>query len=221
MADNDFMKLPAVQAVLPEVDALEVFAANYKVTNAEQFLASADELKRVKAAQKQLEAARTSITDPLNAALKAANNFFRLPGDRLARIERAVKNALGIYADEQERLRRQEQERAETAAKKERDRIEARAAAAAAQGKSDKAEQLQERANAVVAPVIQREAPKVTGLSSGDTWKFDVTDPALVPREYLSVDMVKIGAVVRAMKGETKIAGVTVRRERRFASGSV
>jgi hypothetical protein len=35
-------------------------------------------------------------------------------------------------------------------------------------------------------------------------------DPALVPREYLCVDDKKIAAVVRAMKGDTRIAGIEV-----------
>jgi colicin import membrane protein len=217
---TDIATLPEVRAVLTEVDTLEAFAKTYQVTTAEQYSAGAEDLKRVKAAQKKLDETRTGITGPMNAALKAVNDLFRTPGDRLARIERYIKQQLGSFADEQERIRREEQRKAEAEAQRQRERLEAQAAKASAAGKSEKAEQLQERAAAVVAPVIQREAPKVAGLASREAWKFEVVDPAQVPREYLMVDEQKIRRLVGAMKGETKIPGVKVWAERQLAAGA-
>ena len=52
--------------------------------------------------------------------------------------------------------------------------------------------------------------PKVKGISSSIEWKFVVEDPALVPREYLSVDDKKIRGVVEALKDQTRIPGVRV-----------
>ena len=57
-------------------------------------------------------------------------------------------------------------------------------------------------------------APKAQGLAFVDTWKFEVTDPALVPREHLKVDEASIGGVVRALKGQAVIPGVRVYCER-------
>ena len=56
--------------------------------------------------------------------------------------------------------------------------------------------------------------PKAEGLAFVDTWKFEVVDLAAVPTEYKVVDEKRIGAVVRALKGETRIAGVRVYCER-------
>ena len=85
---------------------------------------------------------------------------------------------------------------------------------------AEKVEDLQLREAMVVAPVVDREAPKVAGIATREVWRFEVTDPALVPREYLVVDESKIGKVVRALKGDAVIAGVRVYSERQLASSA-
>lgn len=68
-----------------------------------------------------------------------------------------------------------------------------------------------------VAPVVARiERPKSSGVAVRELWDFRITDEALIPREYLVPDEVAIGKVVRAMKANTRIAGVEV-----FAKNSV
>jgi hypothetical protein len=61
---------------------------------------------------------------------------------------------------------------------------------------------------------------KVQGLATRDVWKYEVTDPALVPREYWTIDHQKLGAVVRAVKGSVVIPGVRVWAERTIATTS-
>ena len=50
--------------------------------------------------------------------------------------------------------------------------------------------------------------------------KFEVTDPALVPREYLIDDETKLRKVVGALKGDTIIPGVRVYSEKALANGA-
>lgn len=83
-----------------------------------------------------------------------------------------------------------------------------------------KAEEAAQQASMVVAPIIQREAPKVSGISTREVWLFEVTDPTAVPREYLMVDESKIRKVVGALKSDTRIAGVRVYSDKRMASGT-
>lgn len=256
MNDQNFESMPAVQAVTAEVASLETFAATYAVETAAQYQHGAEDLKRVKAAQKKLEETRTSLTKPINESLRRLNDFFRTPADRLAAIERTIKAALTRFADEQERLRREEQRKAEEAARRERERLaeqareaerkarekaeaerkaaeeaaaagraeeaaklQARAAATEAKA-AEKVEAIETRAAAVVAPIIQREAPKVAGVATREVWKFTVTDPALVPREYCVVDEARIRKVVAALKGDTTIPGVRVYAEKSIAAGA-
>ena len=256
MNDQNIASMPAVQAVTAEVASLETFAATYAVETAAQYQHGAEDLKRVKAAQKKLEETRTSLTKPINESLRRLNDFFRAPADRLAAIERTIKAALTRFADEQERVRREEQRKAEEAARKERERLEAQAREAerraqekaaeerraaeeaAAAGRAEEAarlaaraaateakaaskvEAIETRAAAVVAPIISREPPKVAGVATREVWKFTVTDPALVPREYCVVDETKIRKVVAALKGDTTIPGVRIWCEKSIAAGT-
>lgn len=52
---------------------------------------------------------------------------------------------------------------------------------------------------------------KVAGAGAMvEVWKFEITDPQAIPREYLSVNETAIRKVVGALKGATSIAGVRV-----------
>jgi hypothetical protein len=220
MQQPDLKQLPEVRELETTVNDLATYARDFKVTTAEQYSAAGADLTRIKAARKRLDDIRTGITRPMDAAKKAVMDFFRAPGEKLDQAERAIKRAMVDFTEEQERLRLEEQRRADEAARKERDRLAAQAARAAESGKIEKAEQLQARAATVVAPVISREPPKVTGVSTRDVWKFEIVNEMEVPREYLMVDESKIRKVVGALKGETRIAGVRVWPEKSIAAGA-
>jgi hypothetical protein len=57
---------------------------------------------------------------------------------------------------------------------------------------------------------VPKDTPRIAGLTYREDWKFEITDLSVVPREYLIADDVKIGRVVRALKGTTNIPGVRV-----------
>jgi hypothetical protein len=142
---------PAVVEVTTGIMALESFAQNYQVTTPAQFEAGASDLARVKGMQKKLEETRTSITRPMNAALDRVNDFFRGPAAKLKIIETAIKNKLGAYAEDQERIRREEQRRVEEAAAAERRKAEAAAAEARRKAEAEAAELRRQAAEAEAA----------------------------------------------------------------------
>jgi hypothetical protein len=166
-----------VREVTAATMALASLAGSYQVITAEHYEAAGADLTRVKAAQKRLEAVRKAITQPLDAAKKAVMDFFREPEARLVDAESRIKRAMISFSDEQDRIRRAEQQKADEAARKERERIEAQAIKAQASGKVEKAEALQQRAQTVVAPIISRAPPPVTGINTREVWKFEVTNP--------------------------------------------
>lgn len=86
---------------------------------------ASDELKNIKGLQKTVEEKRTSITGPLNAALKAVNDLFRAPKEYLEKAEAACKRSMITYTTEQERIAAEARRVAEEAARKERDRLAA------------------------------------------------------------------------------------------------
>lgn len=129
----------------------------------------------------------------------------------LVEAEGIIKPRLAAWNAEQERLRKEEEERLQEIARKEEEERRLKEAILAEQfGDKEEAEAIINtpiQAPPVVAP---KTVPKVAGVSFTKQWKFRIKDPLKVPREYLAVDEVKIGQVVRALKDQTNIPGVEV-----------
>lgn len=151
--------------------------------------------------------------------------------------ERTLKERMGTYEQEQARVRRQAEEAARREQARleaeERARVAAEEARLRAQAEEVRlaeaivAEQAGDTVRAwalveapiVVAPVVPRAIsvapppvarPKVEGVSFRDDWDFEIENAALIPREYLTPDLVRIRGVVKAMKASTNIPGVKV-----------
>lgn len=126
---HDFASAPEVREANELVERAVAAASTFKITTPAEYQDSAGMLKKVKASQKRLEDLRTAITGPMNAALKAVNELFRAPADKLAQAERAIKGEITRYQDEQERIRLEEQRKADAEARRQREAAEARAKA--------------------------------------------------------------------------------------------
>lgn len=154
----------------------------------------------------------------LHRSLLAEKKKFTAP---LEEAERIAKRTIAGYLAEEDRKRREaeaERARIEAEARAEADKKLRAVEKAEAKGNFAKAEALAQEAVNVMeakieeAPVVP-DAPVATGLSLRKVWKFRIKDAALLPREYLIPDEVKIGRVVRALKGDAKIPGVSVYSE--------
>jgi hypothetical protein len=136
--------------------------------------------------------------------------------------EAACKSALVAFDTAQEVIRQREELRLQEIARQDAEtRRLNEAAALEREGNAMndpellyEAHQLMEQPLESAVVILERTTPKVSGLSYREQWRFRITDPAKVPREFLVVDSVKIGGVVRALKGETKIPGVQVYSEK-------
>lgn len=217
---TELARHPEVASAEGVVTEIATLAEGYRVTTPVEYEAGANDLRRVKAAQKRIEDLRTMFVGPLNAHVKRINDFFRGPAARLADAESKIKRGLLVYQQEEERRRQEEQRRLEEQARKERERLARQAEKAAAAGKAEKADALEARAAQVVAPIIQTETPKVAGVSTREVWKFEITDKAKLPTEYTLPDEPKIRRVVQALKGDTNIPGIRVYAEKQLAAGA-
>lgn len=98
-------------------------AADFTVDSDEMLTMAGDDLKAVKALQKQVEEKRTGITGPLNQAVKAINDLFRAPADFLKQAETTLKGAMLTYTEDQERKAVEARRAAEDLARQERERL--------------------------------------------------------------------------------------------------
>ncbi len=147
--------------------------------------------------------------------------------------QRRVREEAERQAAEAARRERERLERAAAAerekARKAQEAAEAKARAAEAAGRAEKAAQMREQAAAraaaseaeaaaklaaaqamPTAPVVHIPAPTAVGISTRKTYTYEITDAALLPREYLAPDETRIGKVVRALGEAAHIPGVRV-----------
>lgn len=196
-------------ALAPQVTSTQARALAAVITDAESYAYAGDLLISIATLRKGVEAA----FDPLirhahetHAAIIAEKKRHVGPLDES---ERELKGRISVYLLAEEKKRREEELRMRELARKE---AEERAIAEAVQleAEGDAAGAAAVLADPTPAPlvVVQSSVPKVAGLSSRETWDFEVTDASLIPREYLAVDMVRIRGVVKALKGSTSIPGV-------------
>ncbi len=144
----------------------------------------------------------------------------------LEQAERALTGGISQYRQAEEQRRRAEQDRIDAerrrlaqieADERAKQAAEEQARQLEAKGQAEKAAQV--RANpapvapAYVAPaIVQKDVPKVEGLSFAKVWDFEITDATQVPlsHEYYTLDESKIRAKVKALQGHTNIPGVRV-----------
>lgn len=182
------------------------------VVDSDEKLEKASDLDRMLGqAEKKLEEERTAITAPLNQVLKHVNAKFKPFSGRVSAARKALKAKMTAYYEEQERKRREAEEAARRAAEEE---ALAEAAKLEEAGDAEGAyEALAEAAETPVAPVAPAPSGPVRGDYGGTssftkTWKFEITDPEQVPREFCSPDEKLIREAVK--NGTRSIAGVNI-----------
>lgn len=118
------------------------------------------------------------------------------------------------YKIEEDRKHREEEEILRQAAMNaEEERRLADALHAEKEGKKAEAELILETPIFVPPPIVETQAPKIDGLGVQTIWKWRITNEALIPRQYMQVDEVKINGVVRSLKDKTDIPGIIVYSE--------
>jgi len=183
----------------------------------------------IKDLRKEIDATFDPIIKKAHEAHKEAVAQKKKVDAPLVEAEGIIKPRISAWNTEQERLRREEEARLrEIARKQEEERLLMEAIAAEEEAKANgatKEEAAQESAAIMAEPVyvapvvVPRMVPKVAGIAMKQVWKFRIVNPAIIPREYMAVDEQKIGAVVRALKDQTRIAGVEAYPEDAVAAG--
>lgn len=164
--------------------------------------------------------------DSADKVLERGRITYQQEQERKRQIEQEKLRRQAEAEEARKRREKEEQERAwrekEEAARKEAERLaeqgkakEAAKAAAEAEKAAKLAEERRREAESVqvVAPVIASTIAQTAGISARKTWKFEVVDEKCVPREYLTLDMVKIGKRVRSCGDTISIPGIRIYSE--------
>ena len=196
------------------------------IHTADDYRAAGEQLTRIKHAAKQLEELRLSLTRPLDESKKRIMAMFARPKDDLDGAEAKLKRAMLAYNTEQDRIRREAEARLRAEAEAEEKRQEAqRKAALDAALESGDAAKAEEIINTPAVPpppvavVPQAIPPKVAGVSTRKIWTWKITDPDLIPRDYLLVNESMLTAVAKSGKGAVKVPGVEFYQVESIAAG--
>jgi len=171
-------------------------------------------LMDIRSIRKEISDTFKPLAEKAHAAHKAILEQQKRTEAPLIEAEGILKTQIRAYMDEVERLRREEERRLqEIARKEEEERRLAEALQAEAEGNAEEAQAILEEPAYIPMPTVKADIPKVDNRLFRKVWKFRVIDIKKVPVQYLKVDEIKVGQVVRAMKGETNIPGIQVYEE--------
>ena len=172
-----------------------------EVTNSDQYRFATDKLKQAKNMLKWLDERRKKITKPIDEAKSQVMAEYKKSVEPINDFISSLNKAMIDYQDAEQRRLNIEQER-----------IEEEALAKA------KAEGLSE----IQVPVVNEVSNSVRGSIATsfikDNWMFEVVDESLVPREYLSVDPVKVNKAIKSADGLRNIEGLNIYNERKVNS---
>jgi len=196
----DATKLQTAVEWASMVDDLVAGLSSLAVFDARSEALAADEGRMAKDVLAELEAARTLAVKPLNDEVRSINAAFKPLTQKLEVAISELRKRIETY-----RARaRAEAEAAARKAAEDRAALEAKAMEAAAAGLP---------VPAIITEVPQAPPAKTAHGAIGSTsgsmvWEFEVSDFALVPREYLSVNEKAIREAVRL--GVRTIPGVRI-----------
>lgn len=171
--DDDWTLRASLEKEAVEAGDALAAAKTFAIETQEDLEFAAEMLAETKGHWKRLDERRKLLTQPMNAAIKSANDLFRPALNYYSAVEFELKARIAEAT--------QRQEAQNQAA------IDA-AAAAHALGDGDATQ-------AALAKVIN--VGNVSGVQTRDVWDFEVTHEAEVPRKYLSVDVDKIRAAMK------------------------
>jgi hypothetical protein len=193
-------------ALVEQSRAITVFkrdaAGKITVSDPNAYVSASEQVQALKSVMEQI----TDLYEPFAAGLfKAHRTVTGLRADNLRAPESEVKRLKlerEQFAQEEEHKRREAAQKAQQEAQeREQARLIAEASAAAASGDSGAAEAILNEAVNVQAPpvVLPSTVPQMAGVSFRSVWEWVLEDRRKLKDEFLKVDEVAIGKMVRSM----------------------
>jgi hypothetical protein len=204
----------STELVLREADSLAI-------TSNADFQAAAVTLREVKSHWKDLDDQRKELVRPIQESERRINDLFRGPLEYLARAERVLKDKIGAYKEEQDRLTRLEQARLDEEARVAAQKLADKAEKARQAGHYEKAAALEGAADNVTAAEAPP-PPKAYGTYTRETWSAVVEDEVAliqavaagtVPSRAITVNMAFLHQQARSMKADLNYPGVRAKKE--------
>jgi len=189
-------------------------ARSIKVVDQQTYNQAATVLIDIATLKKQIVEHHKPIKDSAFAAHKAAVAAEKRLLDPLEEASGIIKRGIGVFEQEQERIRLEAQRKAEEEASRLEEEARLKLAVQAEEMGATE-ETITEIVNTPIPlqrPVVAPSFQRTTGVSTSrkPVYKWRVIDEKKIPREFLMIDPVKVNGIVRAMGSATNIAGIQV-----------
>lgn len=203
--EKEVAPLVQVDDLARENIKLMKLAESFKIETADHYEHGAEVLKQITTFRMFVEG---RFAEPKAAAWATHKAISKLEKETLEgplSAEKLMKRKLAEYAQKQEELRQEEERKLEAK------RLEEL-------GRTNQAKQVLAGTREVTGTMVASFVPQVEGIGTRELWKFTIVNAAKIPREFLVPDEVKIGQMVRTMKGDTNIPGVETYKETTMVS---
>lgn len=173
------------------------------VSDATSYVSATEQVQALKSTSEDIEGLMKPFIDRLFKAHRTATAIRKQYLDPIDAEVKRLKLEREQFASEEERMRREATLKAQEEARKaEEARLLAEAQLAAAEGDTVAAEAILEEAVTVEAPpvILPSTVPVVAGSGFMSKWEYKLVDPHKLNDEFVKVDEVAIGRVVRSMK---------------------
>lgn len=189
-------------------------AKQISIKTMDDYIRASEIMLTIKAIRKKITETFKPIKQKMDAAKQEVLDQERAADAPLKEAEALLSPQIITWNREQEKIRQAEEARLREIARKEEEERQLQEAILAEQsGQAEEAEAIISTPVQAAPVVVPKTVPKVQGMSIRENWKFRITNEKLIPREYLKVDEVKIGQVVRAMKSSANIPGIEAYNE--------
>jgi hypothetical protein len=189
---------PVVVAFVGQVEGLLKYARERVVTSEQDVKDATNDLTVMAQLTKALEGKRTDYTEPVNRHLRDINGVFKSISEPLAQAFKTTKDKILAYNAEVEK-KRLEIERVNREAEE----------LARKQAQLNNGEFTVDTTPIAVPPPAPDHVRTEQGtLGKTGTWDWELEDIEKVPKEYLMVNSVLVGGVVRGSKGKIVIPGI-------------
>ena len=190
------------------------------------YITATEQVSALRSVKEEIEELMKPFIERLFAAHRTATGIRKNYLDPIDREVSRLKLEREAWAAEQERQRREAAAKAQQEAyEREQARLVEEARQAAATGDTEAAEAIMDEAvNVEVAPVVlPSTVPSMAGTSFRTQWSFEVLDWTKLKPEFIKVDEVAIGKIVRSMHKAAEVLvgekGAIVVRDRQGIVG--
>jgi len=180
-----------------EAQKLQDYAESRVIATTDDLKLANDDLSIISKLKKSMEAKKKEYLEPLRVEADAIRDTYNFLMSPVLKADQITRELILDFAKEQSRIRAEEEEI-------NRKRLEAAEQEMALKG------ELSEPVNLVP---VSAEAPTTTRTDMGttgmvDCWKWEITDPLAVPREYLMVDTAMLTAIAKRHHDQKQVSGV-------------